>query len=303
MREASRQRLATVVVLLVPALWAINYVVARTAPGVIGPYVLALGRWALAGAVLSAMAWRDLRVQQSAIWQEWPAHLVLGFLGMFVCGAWVYVGARSTGAMNIALIYAAAPVLISVGSVLFLKEHLRRRQILGVLIALLGVVHVVVRGEWGALQELVLVPGDLWIVACTISWAAYAILQKRWPSRLSATARLAVICWGGVLTLLPFAVYEAWYGEPIQAGWQPWVLMIAAALGPGVVAYWIYAWAQRVLGASRVAVVFYLGPLWAAVVAWGWLAEPPGWHHAVGALLILPGVFLVTQAPVRDLPN
>jgi len=30
------------------------------------------------------------------------------------------------------------------------------------------------------------------------------------------------------------------------------------------------------------------------------LGEPPGWHHLVGAALILPGVFLVTQA--RPMP-
>ncbi len=295
MLEAQRQRLAVWLVMLVPAFWAINYVVARKAPGVIEPYTLALGRWAFAGLVFSVMARTELWQQRAQLMRDWPHHLGLGFLGMFICGAWVYEGARSTGAMNIALIYAAAPVLISLGSVLFLHEHLRKRQMLGVALALGGVVHVVVRGEWLALGQLVFVVGDLWIVACTIAWAAYAMLQKYWPSPLSATARLALICWGGVVTLAPPTLWELLVAPPMVAGWLPWGLMLAAALGPGVVAYWIYTWAQRVLGASRVAVVFYLGPLWAALVAWGVLGEPPGWHHLAGAALILPGVFLVTQ--------
>ena len=295
MTEAQRQRVAVWLVMLVPAFWTINYVVARKAPGVVGPYVLALGRWALAGALLSVVCWRELWIQRRAILQTWPQHLVLGFLGMFVCGAWVYEGAHSTGAMNIALIYAAAPVLISLGSVLFLHEHVRQRQMLGIALALTGVVHVVVRGEWLALGQFRFVVGDLWIVAATIAWAVYAMLQKYWPSPLSSTARLAVTCWGGVLTLLVPALWEAVHGLAMQAGWMPWVLMVAAALGPGVVAYWIYNWSQRALGVSRVAVVFYLGPLWGALVAWGVLSEPPGWHHVAGAALILPGVFLVTQ--------
>jgi drug/metabolite transporter (DMT)-like permease len=154
MPEAKRQRLAAWVILVVPAFWAINYVVARKAPGVIGPYVLALGRWAMAGLVLSLMARHELWAQRKQIFRDGRQHLVLGFLGMFICGAWVYEGARSTSAMNIALIYAAAPVLISLGSVLFLNEHLRVRQMLGIALALVGVVHVVVRGEWLALAGL-----------------------------------------------------------------------------------------------------------------------------------------------------
>jgi drug/metabolite transporter (DMT)-like permease len=67
-------------------------------------------------------------------------------------------------------------------------------------------------------------------------------------------------------------------------------------LVPGLCAYLIYGWSQKILGASRVAVTLYLGPLYAALVAWGVLNEPLGWHHLVGALLILPGVFLVTRS-------
>lgn len=50
--------------------------------------------------------------------------------------------------------------------------------------------------------------GDGWIVAAMVSWALYALLQKKWPSPLRATARLAAICVGGVLVLLPFGLWE-----------------------------------------------------------------------------------------------
>ena len=163
------------------------------------------------------------------------------------------------------------------------------------LLALAGVVHVVVKGQWTALGEVQFVAGDGWIVAATVSWAAYALLQKRWPSSLSATARLAAICIGGTLVLLPPAVWEAAQPDADVLGARALLLVVVAGLIPGIGAYWIYSWAQKILGASRVAVALYLGPLYAAAAAWGLLGEPPGWHHAVGALLILPGVFLVTR--------
>ena len=97
-------------------------------------------------------------------------------------------------------------------------------------------------------------PGDAWILAATVSGAAFALLQKHWPSPLAVTARLATICMAGMLTLLPFAAWEL--TQPGLLVWGPtalWLVLTAAVL-PGLVAYWIYGWAQRIVGASRVAV-------------------------------------------------
>ena len=44
----ARQRWALVLIWITPALWAVNYIIARKAPGVIEPYTLALCRWGLA---------------------------------------------------------------------------------------------------------------------------------------------------------------------------------------------------------------------------------------------------------------
>jgi drug/metabolite transporter (DMT)-like permease len=294
--SAQRQtRLALVLVWLVPALWAVNYIVARKAPGVIGPHLLALGRWGLAALVLLLLSGSELWCERADLARTWWQYLILGTLGMLICGAWVYQGARTTEAMNIALIYAASPVLIGLGAVMWLGEGFGLRQGLGVVLALVGVFHVVVRGQWAALADMHWVTGDAWIVAATVAWAAYALLQKTWPSPLGATARLAAICLGGVAILLPFALWEALQSGLTQWNQQALLLVVVAALIPGLGAYWIYGWAQKILGATRVAVSLYLGPLYAALAAWGVLGEPLGWHHAVGAALILPGVFLVTQ--------
>ena len=52
---------------------------------------------------------------------------------------------------------------------------------------------------------------------------------------------------------------------------------------------------QRELGAARVGLVLYLGPLYTAVLAWAVLGERIEWHHGVGALLILPGIYLASR--------
>jgi len=296
-QKQARQALA--LLWLVPALWTVNYIVARKAPGVIGPYLLAFGRWGLVALFLLALTGPELWRQRGHIAKAWWQYGVLGTLGMMICGAWVYQGARSTGAMNIALIYSASPVLIGLGAVVWLGERLGLRQALGVALAITGVVHVVVKGQWTALASVQFSAGDLWIVAATVSWAAYALLQKQWPSPLGATARLAAICIGGTLVLAPLTVWEMSQADALPLSRYGLLLIVVAAIVPGLGAYWIYGWAQKILGASRVAVSLYLGPLYAGLVAWGVLGEPLGWHHAVGAALILPGVFFVTGADTR----
>lgn len=166
---------------------------------------------------------------------------------------------------------------------------------MGVCLALLCVLHVIVKGQWTALGQLHFVVGDLWILAAMLAWAVYVLLQKIWPSPLSATARLAVICWGGMPVLLMGTVWE--WSQPGTPPFTPVAagLGIAAGLFPGAMAYWIYGFAQQILGASKVAVTLYLGPLYGALLAWLVLHEGLGLHHLVGTALILPGVYLVSR--------
>ena len=302
LRLQAKTRVALIVIWIIPLLWTVNMVVARKAPGVISPHVLALGRWGLAGLILGAVSYRELWMHRRTLLQNFWQYLVLGACGMWICGAWVYLAGESTVAMNISLIYASSPVMIAVGSVLWLGERFTKRQLLGVCMAMTGVVHVVVRGDWGSLSQVQWVPGDLWILAAAISWAAYALLQKRWVSPLSATAQLAAICMGGVAVLLPFAIWELGQAGSPALGQDALVMMVVAALFPGVGAYWIYGWTQKVLGASRVAMTLYLGPLYTAFVAWWLLAEPLGLHHLVGGTLILSGVAMV-MALKKALPQ
>ena len=89
-------RWALILLWVVPALWTVNYIVARKAPGVIGPHLLAIGRWGLAAAVLIVLSWPELRAKRLEIWQNGWQYLILGACGMLICGAWVYQGARFT---------------------------------------------------------------------------------------------------------------------------------------------------------------------------------------------------------------
>jgi drug/metabolite transporter (DMT)-like permease len=294
----SRHRFALVLLFITPALWCVNYLVARSAPGVIEPHLLALLRWLIAAVLFSLGNWGELLAHRADIARDWQHYLVLGALGMWICGAWVYIGGRTTVAVNIALIYSISPVLIVAASALWLKERIRWLQITGVTLALAGVVHVVLKGQWGHLADVQLVPGDGWIFAAALSWTVYSLLLKKWPSPLTASARLTVISLAGVVVMLPFAILEAWNNPLPVLTLHGFGLVLAAAAFPGYGAYLAFSVMQRELGAARVSVVLYLGPIYAAVIAWIVLGEPLQWHHALGMALILPGIYLVNRKSI-----
>jgi drug/metabolite transporter (DMT)-like permease len=281
-------------------MWAVNYAVAKVAPGIISPHVLALGRWFLAGLILAFIAREELWRERVSTLNAWPQYLTLGTLGMLICGAWVYWAGETTTTINIALIYAASPVLITLGAVLGLKEQFSFKQGVGISIALLGVLHVVVKGQWAALSQVIWVVGDGLIVIAVMSWAAYALLLKKWRSPLSSTARLAASCIGGSVVLLPFALFEWFVTSHSDWSFNATVLVLLAAIFPGVGAYWAYDFCQKTLGASRVAATLCLGPLYGSLVGWYLFNESLNLHHAIGAALILPGIYLASQPPPDD---
>ncbi len=288
-------RWASVLLWVVPALWSSNYIIARLADGVVAPHVLALGRWVLALALMLPFVWRGLSRQGAVLKQEWKQMLVLGTLGMWICGAFVYIGGQTTSATNMALIYAATPVAIAVAGVKLLHERMSAAQRVAVVFALLGVLFIIAKGDLRNLLAVRFAIGDAWLVAAALSWTAYSVMLKRWPSALGPAERLAAIIFGGIVVLLPFTALEWWFAPRPPFGWAALGLVALAALVPGVLSYTAYSFLQRELGASRTALLLYLTPVYGAVSAWLVLGELPGWHHLGGAALILPSIWLATR--------
>jgi drug/metabolite transporter (DMT)-like permease len=83
---------ALVLIWAVPLLWTVNMVVARRAPGMVSPHVLALGRWAIAGVILAALSSRELWAHRADVWQQRSRYVALGACGMWICGAWLMLG-------------------------------------------------------------------------------------------------------------------------------------------------------------------------------------------------------------------
>lgn len=277
---------------LLPFVFSTNYLIARSAPGVIEPATLAFWRWAGAALILAIIGRHSLSLNRRALLGEWPRAFLLGAIGMGVCGYAAYIAAHSTSANNIGLIYAASPLLIVLLAALFLGERLGPQQLMGMVLALLGVLTIITAGMPRVVLDLTFSHGDLWALSGSVGWAVYSILLRRWPSALDLPARISTQAAAGAIVLLVPAMTEHVGALPIPSGALAWILVVAAVLLPGVSQYLSYAWVQTRIGAARAGLIMYATPPATALTAWLVLNEPPAWFHVAGALLILPGIWL-----------
>jgi drug/metabolite transporter (DMT)-like permease len=293
----SRHRLALILLFVAPAFWTVNYLVARWAPGHVAPHILALGRWAMALLLMLIWLYKPMRANaiqyKAAIKRERWQLILLGALGMWVCGAFVYQGGRNTQAINIALIYAIAPVLIALISTKLMHERQSTLQKLGFVLGIAGALVVVGKGSLQSFLSMQMNMGDWWIIVAATGWAVYSVLLKYWASDLPPAVRLAAIAAGGVLVLIPFTIIESQFWDAdTWVSWRGVALMALAAVFPGFLAYQSHSFIMKELGAAQSAVLLYLSPVYAGVAAWIALGEPLLWYHLLGAALVLPGVYL-----------
>ncbi|MBS0517066.1 MAG: DMT family transporter [Proteobacteria bacterium] len=294
---SARRRLAWVLLCLFPAFFSVNMLAARYALFV-PPNALALGRWAFVALFLLPFVWPRLRAGMPTLRREWRDLLLSGALGMWVCGAFVYIGAHSTSALNIGLIYAASPILVVLLDHVIDRKGLSATRIAGIVLCLGGVATVFAKGEFGNLAAVHLSSGDVWIAIAAACWGLYSVLLKHRPSRLDPVARLCATSIAGCLVLLPFALGEAaLWGGPDLGDWHVWAVWLVVALVPGIGAYAAYSFCIQELGPAPTSVSLYLGPPYVGVLAWLTLGERPQWYHLLGIVLVLPGLFLVTRQP------
>jgi drug/metabolite transporter (DMT)-like permease len=291
-----RPRLARLLIFISPALWAVNYLVAKAAIGHIEPHALALLRWSVALMLMLPFSYKELTDKWPSWSAEWKDLILLGAFGMWVCGAFVYIGAKTTAAVNISLLYSVAPVFIASVSAIWFHEKLRAQQWLGGLLALGGMLLIVCKGSWQTLVNLSFTVGDGWTVIAVISWSFYSLLLKNRSSCLSVFSRSTAITLGGVIVLIPFTLLEmSISGFPTHIDGYALLLGVIAAVIPGFGAYQAYSFMQSELGAAKAGIVLYLGPLYIAVAGYLFLNEPPQMFHLLGAVFILPGVYLATK--------
>jgi len=281
-------------------MFAANVLVARLAAGWLPPLALTFWRWFFTALVAGLVCARALRASWPAMKREGPASLLLGAIGMTLCGAAAYLAGEHTSAVNIGLIYAGSPVLMLLLAYAFLNEPLGPLRIAGILLCIGGIVAIVARGDAATLRSLAINRGDLWALAGSLGWAVYSFLLRRLKTDLDVSVRFAWLCVAGAVVAAPFALGEYAAGKPFEISAASAGLLALAVFFGSYGSYVLYARLQQMAGVAFAGLAIYLVPLFAALYGWLFVEEVLRTYHLAGMILVFAGVWMAGRSPRRS---
>jgi drug/metabolite transporter (DMT)-like permease len=276
-------------------LWSGNWIVGRALRDTMPPVSLAFWRWTVAGLILAPIALPRLRGKGALLRRSWPLMLGLAATGGAFYHVAAYFGLRHTETINAALLNSATPLFILLASWFFDGRRATARQLIGMVISIVGVLVILNRGDLSRMAALQFSIGDLAILGVMPSWAFYTVMAKRRPIEIDNMTLIFILAVFGVTALAPFYWLESVYVQPTP--FNGTTIMAALYMGgcASVGGYWCWNKGAELIGANRAGFTTYLMPAFTTILAMFILDEEVHLFHAVGIVTILFGIWLATS--------
>jgi len=282
--------------------WSGNWIAGRLLREDFSPLGLNFWRWTIALAIVLPFTARELWAGRRIVLRHLGVLAALGLLGISLFNMMLYAALHFTTSVNGVLIQTSQPVVIVLMAWALLREGITRRQALGIVVSLVGVLILVTRGQPGRLLGVELNAGDLWVVASVPVWSLYTILLRHSPRGLSPLALLAAMTALGVALMLPFYLYAEVYVRP-QTEFHGQALMGLVYLGlfSSVLGVVFFNMGVSALGPNVAGLFVHLVPVFTTVLAWIILGETLRLYHLPGVALVFGGIVLTTRGGPRPL--
>ncbi len=278
--------------MLVPTFcWAANIVAGKEALLGFNPLALAQLRVAGAAFILGVLfVLRGGRSRLPRTSREWLTLAALGLTGITLNQLCFIGGLARTSVIHTGLIVALGPVIVLMLAALMKTENLTLTKVVGMMLAFSGVALLLMERKRSADGPHWF--GDLIVLAGTVVFAYYTVLEKSVAKRYDDLTLNAFVFGLGAVLMMPLAGKSTlavdWHDLSLRA-WGGLGFMIIFG---SVLAYWIFAYALTQLSPSRVAAFSYLEPVIAAALGIWLLGEKVALGELMGGVLILVGMYL-----------
>ena len=278
-----------------PIFMASNLIVARGGIEFVPPISLAFWRWAIVFMILLPFTYFPLKQNFKILVKEYKKLFFLGAMGCGVCGAFPFLAGETTTVTNMGIIYTSSPIFIILISAIFFSEKISLTKMVGLASCLLGVLLIIIKGDLDLLLNLNFTIGDIWMLAASIGWALYSVYLFYWKSNLPIFQRFTLVAFFGAVSLLPFYVFEEIMIKKTLFNSDFFVWTIFAAVSPGIIAFSMYTYLQKKLGASLTGFTLYIFTIYAAIYGYLFFNEKLETYHYVGTALVFFGVYLAKK--------
>lgn len=272
-------------------IWSGNLVLGRGVRFDIPPVTLSQTRWVGAALIIVPFALPYVK-------KDWPvirAHpvrfLLLALTGVSGFNTLAYIGLSQTEALNALLIQSALPLMIAFMTFLLYRDRLTPGQVVGLIVSCLGVMMIATRGNLFRLGELVINPGDLWLIVAFGVYAVYSAMIKKSP-QIHPLSFLCVTVVVGAICLTPFFAAEYAGGARVNLTPAALASFLYVILFPSIIAVLTFYQGVKLIGPNRAAPYLHLTPVFGSFMAIVILGEQFMSFHGIGYVLIIAGIFV-----------
>src|SRR3954464_94578 len=274
--------------------WAANIVLARHVGAHVPPLTVTTIRWFGVFLILLPFAWPHLKRDWPNLRKSLPLMLFLSLLGFAYNNAISFWAMQYTEALNALLIQSAGPLFVAVWTLLLFGVRLTGAQLAGIAISLVGVLTIILRGDWSALAGIRFNRGDLMFGSAVVSCGLYSALMLRRPVTHPLSLISFTTCCGATM-LVPFSIWEYSTGVTLKPDAISLATLGYVIVFPSTLAYTFFNRGLALIGPNRAAPFFHLVPVFGSAMAILLLGETLQPFHLIGYALVLAGVVIASR--------
>ncbi|MGB5866407.1 MAG: DMT family transporter [Arcobacteraceae bacterium] len=273
--------------------WSGNFVLGRYIKDDITPIELAFFRWFFVVIIVSPIFIVRFKNIMSVFKKHYLILLFLAGLGISLYNTILYIALSYTTSTNALIINSIVPILILFLSFVILKQRILVHQTFGIVLSTIGVIFLVLKGDFSNILKLHFNQGDLLIIISAISWAVYSICVKFRPKELNNFEFFTTIVFCGFLLLLPFYLYQGYsFHHQIEVLEKNYLAFFYISVFTSCLSYYFWHYGIDHIGASKTGQFVHLMPIFGTILAYIFLGERLMHYHILGALAIALGIYL-----------
>ncbi|MGB9838576.1 MAG: DMT family transporter [Methanothermobacter sp.] len=216
--------------------------------------------------------------------------LLTALLSTVIAPVLFLTGLGETTAVNASLLLNIEVLFIIILGYLIFRETLKFKDLLGIMLLIVGAAYLVSEGEFQGFFNNVMVSGNLLVISAAFFWSLDTVLSKFLSKKrdliLLSGIKSSV---GGFLLLIIMLILGLSTALPLEM--IPYALMVSIfSIGCSFILIYI---AVREIGAAMVGSLFPLSSLFGAIFAFLILNEPFSAMQGVSGIVMLIGVMIL----------
>lgn len=216
---------------------------------------------------------------------------IIGFLGVMVYHIGLNYGEQYVSPGAASLIIATIPIQIVILAFIFLKEKIGLVKIIGIIIALCGVLIISLWGKKDASLEIEYLYGILAIIIAAVMGAIYTITGKKLLDRYSGLSLTVYAILLGSIGLIPF-INKSLFEQVLKMSLNGWFAILFLGIVSTVVGYVIWYIALRIKTASEISVYLYAVPVLSTIFSYFIFNDEITFMFILGGALVIVGLII-----------